>query len=85
MRHYALVILKLRFLLLGLTLSLVALSVWALPGVTLDFSVFALVEAGDDAKAKIDEFYSYLPPRPLDAVVLLEYEQPMTRAVSATP
>ena len=80
MRHYALVILKLRFLLLGLTLSLVALSVWALPGVTLDFSVFALVEAGDDAKAKIDEFYSYLPPRPLDAVALLEYEQPMTRA-----
>lgn len=79
MLRYASIVLKLRVPLAVLLFLLVGASIWALPHVRLDFSVFSLIEAGDEAKADIDQFYEYLPPRTIDTICLLEWPEVITR------
>ncbi len=79
MRHFAALILKFRYVLAPIVAGLVVVAVLAVPHLQLDFSVFALIESSDEAKAEADEFYSYLPPRPMDAMVILEWPQPITQ------
>lgn len=79
MRHFAALILKFRYVLAPIVAGLVVVAVLAVPHLELDFSVFALIESTDEAKAEADEFYSYLPPRPTDAMVILEWPSAITQ------
>jgi len=79
-RRYAALVIRLRWLLLVAIGGLLVASAIAVPRLDLDFSVFSLLEASDEAKAEIDEFYSYLPPRPVDAVCVLEWDEPIKRS-----
>jgi predicted RND superfamily exporter protein len=78
--RYALFVLRFRVPLAILALVLVSLSIWAAPGVRLDFSVFPLLDASEESRRRVRDFDAELPPQPADVVCLLEWPEPLRRA-----
>jgi len=78
--RYALFVLRFRGPLLALALVLVGASLAAAPGLRLDFSVFPLLEANEEAKREIERFARDLPPRRADALCLLEWPASIEKA-----
>ena len=62
LRRYAEFVVRARIPLAIVVTAILAIAATTAPSIELDFTVFSLVDASDDAKAAIDEFYEYPPP-----------------------